>query len=248
IKLVRQHVKKDSNLLVVWALSSYPVERKDYDIELYLFMPNNLAESDPESQAIFVKDGFFSVGITVLTSTYLMIFNKVVVSNKCPLKVSLVGIPQEIPNVVKEDAIVQTLVTDYAGQEHNFIMKIVFPYYNSCFAHLKDTIRPQESLIFSIFSGNSVSQGFSSSRHSNRSKLLDTHHNASESSKDSSGFKTVFSAVLNDGINRSDFNCSNDACSSKHIRVEDFNNSDEEFLENSFENENLHAFEIISVF
>ncbi|CAG8528274.1 26657_t:CDS:1, partial [Dentiscutata erythropus] len=53
IKLARQHVKEDANLLVVWALGSYPVEREDYDIELSLFLSNNLDESDPESQAIF---------------------------------------------------------------------------------------------------------------------------------------------------------------------------------------------------
>ena len=88
--------------------------------------------------------------MTVSTSTHVVILNKVVESNKCPLKVSLVGIPQEMPSEVKDDIIVKILVTDYVGQECSFIVNGVFPGNNSRFAHLKDTMRPQESLVFVV--------------------------------------------------------------------------------------------------
>lgn len=38
IKYVRQHVKENSNLLVVWTLSSYPMGREHNDIEMTLFV------------------------------------------------------------------------------------------------------------------------------------------------------------------------------------------------------------------
>lgn len=47
-----------------------------------------------------------SVKMTVSSSTQMTILNKVAVMNKCPLKVSLVGIPQEMHNEVKDDVIV----------------------------------------------------------------------------------------------------------------------------------------------
>ncbi|CAG8785291.1 4781_t:CDS:2, partial [Cetraspora pellucida] len=165
VKFVKQTVKEDSNMLVVWALGAFPVEREDYNIELTLFAPVNLDDRDPESQALFVKDNFFSVGgkiipgyyegnkrvkMTVSTSTHVTILSKVEESNKCPLKVSLVGIPQEVPNEIKDDAIIQILVTDYVGQEVNFNMKVVFPCHNARFTYVKDNIRPRESIIFVV--------------------------------------------------------------------------------------------------
>ncbi|CAG8810272.1 7055_t:CDS:2, partial [Dentiscutata erythropus] len=54
IKLMRQHVKEEANLLVVWALDTYPVEREDYDM----------------SCAVFVKDGFFSVRGKIIPGFY----------------------------------------------------------------------------------------------------------------------------------------------------------------------------------
>ncbi|CAG8822141.1 31959_t:CDS:2, partial [Racocetra persica] len=128
VKFVKQTVKEDSNLLVVWALGVYPVEQEDYNIEMTLFAPVNPDDRDPESQALFKVDE----------------------SNKCPLKVSLVGIPQEVPNEIKDDAIVQILVTDYVGQEVNFNMKVVFPCRNAWFTYVKDNIRPRESIINKI--------------------------------------------------------------------------------------------------
>src|SRR6185369_11380292 len=88
--------------------------------------------------------------MTVSTSTHLTILNKVVESNKCPLKVSLVGVPQDMPNEINDETVINTLVTDYSGQEHNFIMRVVFSSHNLRLMHLKDIIRPQESLIFVV--------------------------------------------------------------------------------------------------
>ncbi|CAG8795700.1 16424_t:CDS:1, partial [Racocetra persica] len=59
IKVVRDTEKDD--LLVVWAISSYPVGDENSEIELILFVPVNFEERDPDSQAIFQKDEYFSV-------------------------------------------------------------------------------------------------------------------------------------------------------------------------------------------
>ncbi|CAG8690004.1 25877_t:CDS:2 [Dentiscutata erythropus] len=105
IKYVSFHENKKINSLVVWALGAYP-------------------ERDYKTQAVCEKDNFFCVGgkivsgfygsnkrakMIVLISMHLAIFNKVSESNKCPLKVFLVGIPQEKPNEVKDDAIFKIL-------------------------------------------------------------------------------------------------------------------------------------------
>ncbi|CAG8787313.1 12144_t:CDS:2, partial [Cetraspora pellucida] len=90
-------------------------------------------DRDLDSQAMFINDNFFSVGgkivsefykrnkrakITVSMSTHLMIHNRVDSSNKCLLKISLISIPQKIPNKINSDSIIQTLMTDYAGQKN----------------------------------------------------------------------------------------------------------------------------------
>ncbi|CAG8452486.1 1587_t:CDS:2, partial [Scutellospora calospora] len=126
----------------------------------------NIHERDPETQAVFEKDKFYYIGdkiipnnygkdkkvkIAVSISMHLMIFDKISASNKCPLKVALIGIPQEMLQEVKnsENAIIQTFITDYIfGEECNFIVKTTFLYLNPCFAYLKNTVCPHESLIF----------------------------------------------------------------------------------------------------
>ncbi|CAG8435702.1 3353_t:CDS:2 [Scutellospora calospora] len=134
------------------AIGEYPVECEDYEIEMILFALANLNERDPESQTFLKKIISILLEIKVSTSTYLTILNKVVVSNKCLLKISLVGVPQSMPQEVlnDENAIIQILINDYNGEKCNFIMKIIFPYRNSRLAYLKNTIRPHESLIFVV--------------------------------------------------------------------------------------------------
>ncbi|CAG8596488.1 12966_t:CDS:2, partial [Cetraspora pellucida] len=271
-----QHVKEDSNLLVVWALGAYSVEREDYDIELILFVPIDLNDRDFESQAVFEKDRFFSVGgkivpgyygnnkrakMTVSTSTHVTILNKVSEANKCPLKISLIGIPQDKPNEIKEDIVVNILITDYVGQECNFIVKAVFPCYNLRFMHLKDTIKPLESLVFLVgqmeiinnnfyvyvkdinyvdtyfaekrkFLDSNAVQDSSMSQTSIRSKLLVTHKNISENSKGRLESGTLPSVSSCDFENKSELNLSDCSHSSKHGQTDDFNKCTEEGLGN----------------
>ena len=70
IKYVKHHIKEDSDLLVVQALDTYPVECEDYEIELVLFVPANLNDRDSEVQAVFEKDKFFSVGGKIVPGLY----------------------------------------------------------------------------------------------------------------------------------------------------------------------------------
>ncbi|CAG8809956.1 15658_t:CDS:1, partial [Cetraspora pellucida] len=52
--------------------------------------------------------------MTVSTSIHVSILNKVTNSNKCPLKVTLVEIPKEMPSKVNNDTVIKILVTDYS--------------------------------------------------------------------------------------------------------------------------------------
>ncbi|CAG8835065.1 17915_t:CDS:1, partial [Cetraspora pellucida] len=56
--------------------------------------------------------------------------------------------PEELKN--NENAIIKTLVTDYTTQEHNFIVNVTYPYISSRFKHFKNSIRPNESMLFVI--------------------------------------------------------------------------------------------------
>jgi hypothetical protein len=158
--------------------------------------------------------------MTVSTSTHVMVL-KAPELNKCPLKISLVGIPQETPSEVKKDIVVKVLVTDYVGQDCEFIVKVVFSSQDSRLAHLKNTIRPQESLVFVVGQmeiinnefyiytrdinfinthlikkkgfENSSPQNPSVSHNSARSKLMITHQNITENSKEKLGHDTLLS-------------------------------------------------------
>ncbi|CAG8500625.1 10363_t:CDS:2 [Dentiscutata erythropus] len=151
--------------LVVWALGAYPVVREYYDIEMSLFVPLNAEERDLETQAVFEKDNFFCVGGKIIPGFYNGSKRaKAVESNKCPLKVSLVGVPQEIPCEIKDDTVIKTLVTDFSGQ---------------------DMIRPHEYVNYvdtrlnskkKVLDGN-VSQNSSVFKSSIRSRLLASHQN-----------------------------------------------------------------------
>ena len=72
VKFVKQYEKEkdDSSLLVVWAFATYPVERDDREIEMTLFVPVNIEERDNETQAIFEKDSFYSVGGKIIPGFY----------------------------------------------------------------------------------------------------------------------------------------------------------------------------------
>lgn len=72
-------------------------------------------------------------------------------SNRCPLKASLVGVAQDIPKEVdSESAMFMLTVNDYAGKNYCFTIRIVFPYHNSRFKYLMNSVRPNESVLFIV--------------------------------------------------------------------------------------------------
>lgn len=167
VKCVRRNEKEDAKIISVWAIGTYPTGRETNELEIILFVPVNPNERDPESQAIFRRDEYYSVNGKIIpgnysgsirpkmiasASTHLSINNQVLDSNKCSLNVSLVGVPQGVSTEIKntEDSIIETLLTDYSGRQINYIVKVVFSHTNPRFSHLKTTIRPQESIIFVV--------------------------------------------------------------------------------------------------
>ncbi|RIB17451.1 hypothetical protein C2G38_2187240 [Gigaspora rosea] len=167
IKYVRKGENESNSFGSIWAIGTYPVGREDYEIEMTLFIPTDLTKRDSDTQAIFEKNEFYSVGgkivlgkynnsmrlkMTVSSSTHLRILDKVPESNKCPLKVSLVGIAQEVPNEINDDenAVFDMSVNDYVGKDYKFNVKIAYPYLESRFRYLKNVIRGQESVVFVV--------------------------------------------------------------------------------------------------
>ncbi|CAG8447216.1 16499_t:CDS:2 [Cetraspora pellucida] len=133
IKYVKENLIEKSNIISVWAIGTYPIGQGDHKIELTLFISTNYKERDFDSQAIFEQDEFYSVRRKIIPGKYkdsvrpkLKILDKVLLLNKCPLKVSLISIPQEIPAELNDDenSVFGILVNDYAIREHNFIVKI----------------------------------------------------------------------------------------------------------------------------
>ncbi|CAG8546185.1 3855_t:CDS:2 [Diversispora eburnea] len=223
IKCVRKTEKNDSNLIIVWAIGTYPVERDDNEIEMVLFVLINFGDRDSEIQAVFDKDGFYSVGdkiMTVFVSTGLTILNNAVNSNKYLLKVSFVGVPQESQWVIgnDENTVLSVFNSDYVDQDFNFIVKIVFQHLNSWFAHLKSTIHLQDSFIFVVGQMEVIDNdfyvyakdiNFINTQSLFRQKSFDSSlHNLSE------GTTEVLDNFIND----------NNVSSSKHIKVEPVDN------------------------
>ncbi|CAG8622457.1 13667_t:CDS:2, partial [Dentiscutata erythropus] len=245
-------------------IGAYPVGRKDNKIEMVLFVLTHFNDRDLETQAIFERDHFYSVGgkiiprfytgnkrpkMTVSISTEVKILNRVVQLNKCLLKISLIGVPQELPKVLENDenAIFNVLINDYAIQDHNFIAKIAFPYSNSRFAHLKSMIRPHDSLVFIIgqmkvidndfyiyakeinfidissfkrkISNDSSSSGSTEAVNTIRAKLLLTHRIIHRNSQDTSKIEESALTVFTDNL------LLPGSTSSKRVRIEDDNES-----------------------
>ncbi|CAG8805775.1 12873_t:CDS:1 [Racocetra persica] len=91
--------------------------------------------------------------MTISTSTHVIISDKEIPSsNKCLLKIVLIGILQEMPAKIEytENSIIEIFVSDYIGQPYNYTIKVAFPYDNPRFKHFKTTIHSQESTIFVI--------------------------------------------------------------------------------------------------
>ncbi|CAG8510423.1 8830_t:CDS:2, partial [Dentiscutata erythropus] len=188
-------------MMVVWALGAYPVEREDYNIEMTFKIIPGVYEGNKRA--------------------------KVEESNKYLLKVSLVGILQEALNVIKDNAIVQVLVSDYVGQERlsrmSFIYMLVILIALIC-----------SLLVRRIFCG-------SSSKNSIQSKLLVTHNNFVEYLKVVSKNRGIPPTVKSDSVNKFESDSLNDSHSSKQVEVSVVSNSHVSRFELSSSN-SLHLF------
>ncbi|CAG8549577.1 5996_t:CDS:2 [Cetraspora pellucida] len=268
IKHVRQ---KESNnqTMSVWAIGTYPIGRDDNEIELTIYVPVNSAECDQETQAIFKREEYYSVGgkiipscyagitrpkMTVTASTHLTIVDKASISNKCPLKVSLTGTPQEMPTEINNtDGVVEIVMADYVnGQERDYTFKIFFPHDNPKFNHLKTTIRPHDSVIFingfleiidhnlyvyakeisyvNVKKNNThtdVPQMLLTLSNPTRSKLLHIHQNMSKNLEDLSKAKPSEQTTSNKP---------NNTRSNKHLRSENDDNFADNLLDNLSKN------------
>ena len=82
IKLVSCTERKDIKSLIVWAISVYPFERENNEIEMVLFVPLASQERDFETQAIFEQNNFYSVGGKIVPGYYGGIKRPKVLSDK----------------------------------------------------------------------------------------------------------------------------------------------------------------------
>ncbi|KAF0525596.1 hypothetical protein F8M41_014415 [Gigaspora margarita] len=80
------------------------------------------------------------------------IFNKDDKFNKCLLKVSLVEISQELLCALRNDenAIFKVIISNYARQEYNFIIKVIFLHNNLQFINLKSSIHLLNLIVFIV--------------------------------------------------------------------------------------------------
>ncbi|CAG8663138.1 15071_t:CDS:2 [Cetraspora pellucida] len=218
---VRQTDKDESNLTIIWTLRVYPVESKDCEVEIVLFVPINKEERDSNVQSVFVKSEYYNVCGKAIPRTY---------NDRLRLK----NIPEEVND---ESAMLKLLVNDYAGQNYSFIIKVVFSHYNSRFKHLMNSVRSNESVLFVIiyievilndlyiyaadisyvevvkkkFSSSSNTQTTSEVYRSVRARLLTAHQNVNE--------KSV--KVSSDEVNKHSADLiGDDFHSSKHVRQE----------------------------
>ncbi|CAG8692482.1 16068_t:CDS:2 [Cetraspora pellucida] len=147
IKHVKQNKTKDTKAVSVWAIGLYPVRYEDNEIEVILYVLRRPVERDPDMQAIFRRDEYYSIGGKIIPGHYAGSTRP-----KCPLKVSLIGTPQEKPSPIgnTDNSIIEMLITDHINQDHEYTIYVVFPHSNPHFEHLKTSIQPQESIIFIV--------------------------------------------------------------------------------------------------
>ncbi|CAG8676140.1 23496_t:CDS:2, partial [Gigaspora rosea] len=210
VKIIQvcQTDKDELNLTVVWALSTYPVESEDHEMEVSLFVPVNEVERDPNAQSVFVKGEYYSICGKVVPSTYNGKFRLKMTaissthltirrdpgSNRCPLKASLVGIVQDIPKEVdSESAMFMLTVNDYAAKNYCFTVRIVFLCHNSRFKYLMNSACPNESVLFIVGHLEVIKYVYAANTsllRSVRSRLLVAHENVIEKSCQPSSVKS----------------------------------------------------------
>ncbi|CAG8810435.1 20538_t:CDS:2, partial [Cetraspora pellucida] len=92
-----------------WVIGTYSIEHEECEIEITLFVVIDLKKRDFDTQAMIVS-----------LSNHLKILDKVFESNKYLLKISLVGVAQEIPRKVSdnENAVFDILVNELQSSKH----------------------------------------------------------------------------------------------------------------------------------
>ncbi|CAG8454700.1 3923_t:CDS:2 [Scutellospora calospora] len=177
--------------------------------------------------------------MTVSISTGLSILKKGDYSNKCPLRVSVVGVPQESPQVIgnNENAIFGVLISDYVSQEFNFAVKesLIFVVgqleviENDFYIYAKNINFINIQHLFKQKGANR--SGFCDSLDSGnitQFKLIATHHNIIENLKEVSDIKKF--VVLNNFVNNNESGSSLDS-SSKRVRIELLEESTKNFVD-----------------
>ncbi|CAG8695547.1 8153_t:CDS:2 [Dentiscutata erythropus] len=134
VKISQVHLfnKEELKLTIAQTTGVYPIESEDCELEIVLFVSIYNEERDPNTQSIFEKDEYYSIGRKVvpeysdsnleLKINYLKNILRDLGSNQCPLKTSLTGIAQNIMKEIDEDR----------------------------FKHLKSFIQPNESVLFIV--------------------------------------------------------------------------------------------------
>ncbi|CAG8749835.1 23612_t:CDS:2, partial [Gigaspora rosea] len=207
--------KNDRDSMIVWAIGAYPVDHEDSEVEIVSFISTNPAERDPETEAVFKRDGFYSIGGKIIPAYY-----------------GDVKRPKELPWVIdNESAIFDVSVCDYVGKEIKFVVKIVFQHAISRFAHLKNTICPYDSLVFVVGQLEAASVV--------HYKLIATHHNV-KNSKEDSDIKASSSRSSNDFEIDNQLSLSlDDNFSKKRVKIEDVDKLNNVSVDNEKFNFNL---------
>ncbi|RIB13727.1 hypothetical protein C2G38_2197043 [Gigaspora rosea] len=179
----------------LWAIGEYPVGREDTEIEMVLYVLRRSVDRDPESQAIFRRGEYYSVGgkivpsqyagdtrpkMSVATSTHMTITNNSSESNKCPLKVSFVGTPQEKLTVIEntKNSIIEMLITNYTSQDYSYTINMEM-IDNQFYVNAKDI----NYIVENKNSDIKHSQILTTPINSTHSKLLNIHQNISKNLK-----------------------------------------------------------------
>ncbi|CAG8448668.1 1019_t:CDS:1 [Cetraspora pellucida] len=70
VKYVKRNEKDDAKVFTIWAIGTYPTGHENNEIEMILFLSVNPNDQDPESQAIFKKNEYYSVRRKIMPGSY----------------------------------------------------------------------------------------------------------------------------------------------------------------------------------
>ncbi|CAG8678846.1 14901_t:CDS:2 [Cetraspora pellucida] len=166
INQVCQTNKQESKLTSVCVIGVYPIKSEDCEMKMFIFIPISKYERDPNTQFVFKKNKYYSIGrkvvlgsyngnlklkMTVMSSTHLLIKRDSSL-NKCPLKVSLVG---------NLSSISDSFLSKYAKVDDTDLNHI-----DSDYVKDKIIMKCNEKYVKSNESGENISSGSKKKRHS----------------------------------------------------------------------------------